>query len=286
MNTLPKVVTIVGSTASGKTSLGVFLCQKFGGEIISADSRQVYRGLDLGTGKEGVPSLSFPPATPKRQRGERKRESRNSPNSGSPIESGMTTRLINDIPQYLIDIKNPEEKFNVHDFKVNAELVIDNMISRNRLPFIVGGTGLYIDALVENYEFGGRDNKQKNPPKYQVLQIGIKIPRDVETNGRSSLHQRIDKRVDERMQQGMLEEVRGLLDSGVNPQWLISLGLEYKFLTEHLIGKISDLDQALQELKYATHAFARRQETWFNHHGDVKWISEKEEAVNIVQNFL
>lgn len=280
LSNLPKIITIVGSTASGKTSLGVFLAQKFGGEIISADSRQVYRGLDIGTGKEGIKKVESP-STSLRINRKKKEESsgRDAPVARLKPEITKNARWINDIPQYLIDVRSPEEKFNVHDFKTSAELVIQDIIARDHLPFIVGGTGLYIDALVENYDFAGRDNKKKNPPKYQVLQIGIKIPRD-------ELHRRIDLRVDQRVKEGMVEEVKGLLDSGVNPQWLISLGLEYKLLTEHLIGKIFDLDEALQELKYATHAFARRQETWFNHHGDVKWISNQGEAVKLVNKFI
>lgn len=244
---LPKIVTVVGPTASGKTSLGVFLCQKFNGEIISADSRQVYRGLDLGTGKEGVLSNH--------------------------------ARWLEGVPQYLIDVRDPEEKFNVYDFKAMAELMIEDIAARNHLPVIVGGTGLYIDALVENYDFAGRDQKKKNSPKYQVLQIGIKIPRD-------ELYRRIDLRVDRRISEGMIGEVKGLLDSGVSPAWLISLGLEYKYLTEYLIGKIPDRDQAIQKLKFAIHHYARRQLIWFRHHGYIHWVLDKDEAVSLVKKFV
>lgn len=244
---LPKIITIIGPTASGKTSLGVFLAKKFNGEIISADSRQVYRGLDLGTGKEG--------------------------------KEGKEIRWLEGVPQYLIDVRDPEEKFNVYDFKEMAEIVIEDMIARNRQPFIVGGTGLYVDGLVKNYDFAGRDQKKKNRPKYQVLQIGIEIPRP-------ELYRRIDQRVNARLKQGMLEEVKGLLDREISARWLISLGLEYKYLTEHLIGKIPDKNQAIQKLKFATHAFARRQETWFRHHGQIEWVGDKQQAFRLVGSFL
>lgn len=250
MKSLPKIVAIVGPTASGKTSLGVFLAKKFGGEIISADSRQVYRRLNLGTGKEGEED-----------------------------KEGKDIRWLEGIPQHLIDIRNPEERFNVAEWKKMAEVTINDILFRNRLPIVVGGTGLYIDALVENYQFGGRNNKKKNPKKFDVLQIGTDLPRE-------QLYHQIDKRIDSRLKEGMVKEVRGLLDSGVNADWLISLGLEYKYLTQHLLGEIADFDEAVQKLKFASHAFARRQLIWLRHHGDIKWISDTKEAMKLLASYL
>ncbi|MBI2448480.1 tRNA (adenosine(37)-N6)-dimethylallyltransferase MiaA [Candidatus Microgenomates bacterium] len=133
-NKKPKIIVICGPTGSGKTALAVFLCQKFGGEIISADSRQVYRGMDIGTGKEV----------------ENERGGRSSAEGGGATSAGAT---ISGIPIHLVDIVDPDERFTVADFKILAEEKIAEIVSRGKVPFLVGGTGLYLDALTENFSF-------------------------------------------------------------------------------------------------------------------------------------
>lgn len=269
MSKLLTIITLVGPTASGKTSLGVDLAKKFNGEIISADSRQVYKGLDLGTGKEGI----------------RKSDKFQNPNDKKNDVNCQLSRVkcsarwIEGVPQYLIDIKNPEERFNVGEWKELAEAIIEDIVARGKQVFIVGGTGLYVNALVENYQFAGRGQKPKGEKKYHVLQIGVKLPR-------AELYQRIDQRVDDRLEQGMFEEVQGLLDQGVDPEWLINLGLEYKYLTEYLIGRTPNQEEAIQKLKYASHQYARRQLIWLRYHGQISWVKSKEEASQLVSSFL
>ncbi len=309
-----KIICIVGPTASGKTAVGVKLAKKFNGEIISADSRQVYRGLDIGTGKD----LG---------------------------EYGK-------IKYYLIDICNPEDKFTVFDWLKKARVTIDDIFSRGKLPIVVGGTGLYVQALTEGFELeqiknskleirnlsrGQLEHKSlkelqkiyfkletearrldtNNPrrliraiekteqgisatkikPDIKILQIGINLPRE-------KLYKKIDRRVDERFKEGMLEEVANLLNSGVNPKWLLGLGLEYRvigaYLTQNFQFSISnsqssindsnfktdEFRQMAQELKYKIHAYARRQMTWFHHHGNVKWVSNHKEAEKTTKKFL
>jgi len=313
----PKVIVILGPTASGKTGIGVQLAKKFNGEIISADSRQVYRGLDLGTGKD--------------------------------------LKEYDSVRYHLIDICDPEEKFNMFDWLESARLAVRDILDRGMMPIVVGGTGLYIQALVEGFTtikneklkirnsnlkskkysreeldlktskdlqkiLGKLDlesfNKidQNNPHRliraiervqegieiskiavpYDFLQIGINLPRE-------KLYKRIDKRVGSRFEEGMLEEVRGLLDSGINPKWLHKLGLEYRIISEYLLSnskipvlssksisnvKTDEFQEMSQLLKYRIHAFARRQLTWFRRFSQIRWISNYDEVEKVAENFL
>ncbi len=286
----PKIVVILGPTASGKTKLGAEICRKFNGEIISADSRQVFRELNLGTGKERL-----------------------------------------DIPQHLIDIVEPGERYTVVEWKQAAEAEITKLAAAGKLPVIVGGSSLYVTALIDNYQFAPEDQlgelrtkleeksktelleqlsvlnpekaaivdvenhvylvraverallgddhqPKKGKPKYDVLMIGIALERE-------ALYQNIDQRVDERIKSGMLEEVAGLLKQGVSVDWLKRLGLEYKFLTKHLQGELT-LEEALKKLKFATHHFARRQLIWWRHRTGLHWVNNQAEALNLVKDFL
>jgi tRNA dimethylallyltransferase len=316
-----KVVAIVGPTASGKTSIGVAIAKKFNGEIVSADSRQIFCGLDIGTGKEGGPCGARQHSTSNTQHPINIQQPIVNNQSTSDIQhlnSGKMeveemdgswslnieylrrcVRCVDGIPQWMIDIVNPETEFSMFKYLELTRLAIEDIFSRGKLPVIVGGTGLYIQALIEgfalqqnqelnqnsvtptpfdklkmtdNYSREQLDNfsieqlndilrgidpeklktiDKRNPhrliraieraqtgmkpikikPNFEVLQIGVTWPRE-------ELYKRIDKRVDERFEVGMLEEVEGLIDAGVDPDWLIKLGLEYRTITDFVISNL------------------------------------------------
>jgi len=323
-------IVIIGPTASGKTRLGVLIAKKFNGEIVSADSRQVYRGLDLGTGKD--------------------------------------LDEYDGIKYHLIDIAEPGQKFSLFDYLKLARVAIEDIFSRGKVPVIVGGTGLYVQALTEGfqleqsqksklitcsreqlnsstveqlrnilqeidperYETIDRNNPHrliraieqaesgerpiKVKPDFETLQIGIDLPRE-------ELHRRIDRRVDERFDQGMLEEVVGLLKSGVSPEWLMSLGLEYRVITDFLISNFQfpiskqitnpnfqnnseinnlklnknlkpkienslELAAMKQALKWKIHQYARRQLTWFRRFPEIHWVKNPKDAEELTKEFL
>jgi tRNA dimethylallyltransferase len=294
-----KLIIVVGPTASGKTALGVFLAKKFNGEIISADSRQVYRGLDLGTGKD--------------------------------------LKDYGKIKYHLIDIYNPEDKFTLFDWLKLARKAIKDIYERGKLPIIVGGTGLYVQALVEGFKIKNTtkatnvkrysrkylDSKStselqniledlareklekidknnprrliraieiaqegneptKKKPDFEVLQIGITLPRE-------ELYKKIDKRVERRFRQGMLEEVRMLIKNGINKKWLLSLGLEYKIIGDYVLLRDKDknsFEKMKQDLKYKIHQYARRQLTWFRRFSKIRWVQSKKEAEKLARKFF
>lgn len=292
-----KVIAIVGPTASGKTGVAIELARKFNGEIVSADSRQVYRGLDIGTAKD--------------------------------------LKEYGDIKYHLIDIKNPGEKFTLFDYLPLARAAIEDIFSRGKLPIIVGGTGLYVQGLIEgfalsrikNYELRiNHDRKQlsnlspqelqdileeldlkayenladkqnphrliraiekaqsgevvtKKKPNFKVLQLALDWPRE-------ELYERIDRRVDERFEEGMLEEVEGLLKSGVNPEWLLGLGLEYRIIGNYVLAHLSEFEEMKQELKYKSHQYAKRQLTWFRRFPEIAWVKNSNDALIKAKKFL
>ena len=226
-----EVIVIAGPTASGKTSLAIELALKFNGEVISADSRQVYRGLDIGSGK-------------------------------------VTQNEMKGIPHHLIDILDLGQKYSVGRFQQDALSLIKQIEFRGRIPIICGGTGLYIESVVEGYDLGSKNKNSKKGYDNKFKVYLLDWPR-------SELRQRISDRVDQRMEQGMLEEVQNLISSGVDPKWLLSLGLEYRYLTEYIINHLtpspspaaeggnSDLDEMIAKLKFKIYQFAKRQDTWF-----------------------
>ena len=271
----PKVVAVVGTNASGKSALGIRLAKQFEGEIISADSRQVFRGLDLGSGK-------------------------------------VTTEEMQGVPHYLIDVREPGEFFSMADFQKMSYEKIEEIRARKHLPMIVGGTGLYVDSVLDGYQLSDQEpdlayraeleklttpalyaklvtlvpdvNVEKNnrnrvmrmlerihdgdnavPSKqarYDSLRLGVSWERDV-------LAKRIDERIRIRLEQGMIEEVQELLDSGVSRDFLLGLGLEYRYITQYLIGEIPDRDDMLAQLAHAIKKFAKRQMTWFRRNPDI-----------------
>ena len=212
------LVCVLGPTASGKTRYAVSLARRLGAEIISADSRQVYRGMDIGTGKD----LS---------------------------EYG-------DVPYHLIDIRPAGSKYNVYEYQKDFVKVYQEIRGRGVVPLLCGGTGLYIEAATCGYDFDKR---------YPVIDPAL-FPKNTYYIGtlvdRATRNARIDARLDARMAEGMADEVRGLLDSGVPAETLIYYGLEYKFVTQYVLGILS-YDEMHTLLGNAIHQFAKRQMTWF-----------------------
>jgi tRNA dimethylallyltransferase len=297
---LPKLVVVLGPTASGKSGLGISLAQRFDGEIVSADSRQVYRGLDIGTAK----------ITPEEQ-------------------------LL--VPHYLFDVADPRQVYTVAQFQRDAIAAINDILEREHQPFLVGGSPHYIQAVVDNLDIpriepqpelraqlekhplpellmqleqldpqsaatidrnnprrviralevnlisGKPFSQQRNmaKPLYRSLLLGIEWPREV-------LYRRIDARVDERMRQGMVHEVQKLLDEGVSHERLEALGLEYRYISRLLRGEFRDEVEMVERLKYAIHDFTRRQLTWYRKDKRIVWIEREDggRAKEIVRTFL
>lgn len=216
------LVCVLGPTASGKTRYAVRLARLLGlpCEIISADSRQVYRRMDIGTGKDIA-------------------------------EYG-------DVPYHLIDIAEPGTQYNVYRFKEDFEAAVHDIRSRGAYPILCGGTGLYINSIAQDYDFRSKQalsEKREPGSGLNIYFIGTLVDR----NTRNA---RIDARLDARLQEGMIQEIRALLDEGIPSQTLISYGLEYKFVTMYLLGELS-YEQMREGLATAIHQFAKRQMTWF-----------------------
>jgi len=295
----PHLVVVLGPTASGKSALGIALALHFNGEIVSADSRQVYRGLDIGTAKVTAEEQAL-------------------------------------VPHHLIDVADVRETFTVSQFQQQAITTINDILARSRQPFLVGGSPHYIQAVVDNLHIpsippqpalraelaarplsellaqleeldpqsaavidrnnprrviralevcliSGRafsEQRSMAAPLYESLQLGIEWPREV-------LYKRIDMRVDERMQQGMVQEVRNLLDQGISHERLEALGLEYRFISLWLRGEFTSEGEMVQRLKYAIHDFTRRQLTWFRKDKRILWIegNDVERAKELGQEF-
>ena len=273
------MITILGPTASGKTTLAAHLAARIGGEIISADSRQVYRRMDIGTGKD----------------------------LDDYVVDGKQ------IPYHLIDIAEPGTKYNLFQYQQDFHDAYNDIKSRGATPILCGGTGLYIEAALKGYALSpvpqnpelrarleGKSLeeltgmlvalKQKNGsvmhnttdvdtaqrairaieietynaehpteerqmPKIDSLVIGVNIDRE-------SRREKITKRLRQRLDNGMVEEIHSIIDSGVAPEDLIYYGLEYKYVTEYVIGKTT-YDEMFRSLEIAIHQFAKRQMTWF-----------------------
>ena len=292
-----KLIAVVGTNASGKSGLGVELALRRNGEIVSADSRQVFRGLDLGSGK----------ITPEEMRG---------------------------VPHYLLDVREPGEFFSMKDFQQLAYAAIDEILARGKRPFLVGGTGLYVACVTEGYvlseiepDLAYREELEKldtpalyrmlmekmpdavvdSPnnrnrvmrllerieagdlhraapePRYDVLKLGV-------TWDKKTLDARIDERLERRMREGMVDEVRKLLEAGCPREFLYKLGLEYRFLCRLLDGEFASEAQMCEELARAIKQFARRQMTWFRRDKTIHWLdmtqNPVEEALEKIDAFL
>ena len=288
------LIILTGPTAVGKTAASIGLAKAVGGEIISADSMQVYRHMDIGSAK-------------------------------------ITADEMQGIPHYLVDVLDPEEAFNVVRFQEMAKAAMQKIHDNGHIPIVVGGTGFYIQALLYDIDFTENDSdfsfreelertaeekgaeylhsllKQADPEAAEQIhphnikrviralefnrKTGQKIsthneqerrkqsPYDfayfVLTDDRKALYERIDRRVDEMMEQGLLEEVRALKDRGIARDSVSMQGLGYKELLAYLDGELP-LEEAVRIIKRDTRHFAKRQLTWFRRERDVIWIDRQE----------
>lgn len=284
----PQVVCVVGPTASGKTALGVWLAKHYNGEVVSCDSMQIYRRMDIGTAKP-------------------------------------TREEMDGVPHYMIDVADPEEDYSAERYRREAVPVVDDILARGKLPIIVGGTGLYLDALLNGHDFavkstGWREKLQKKydeegiqplwealteidpesatrlhpmdtkrviralevwyetgetisahnaatrllPPRYTALKLGLNY------ENRADLYARIDARVEEMAASGLADEVRALLESGVSSGCTAMQAIGYKELCA-AVEDGGDLTAALDEVKLRSRQYAKRQLTWFRRDRTTQW---------------
>ncbi len=250
---LPLVV-IVGPTASGKSALAIELAKRFNGEIICADSRTVYRGLDIGTAKP------------------------------TAVEQAK-------IPHHLLDVVEPEQDFTVADFKKLCNEAIDDILGRNKLPILVGGSGLYIDAVLYDYEFSepaaARDPRnprhlspeeprERSKIRSNTLIIGLEVDRE-------ALRARIKGRVEQMVAGGLVEETRQL--EVAYPDSKALQAPAYKAFKKYLNGELT-LGEAKNEFIRNDLNLAKRQMTWFRRNSSIQWVSNPSESIDIVTTFL
>lgn len=293
-----KLVVIAGTNASGKSGLGIELAKKYDAEIISADSRQVFEGLDLGSGK----------VTPEEMQG---------------------------VPHHLIDVAKPNDFFSLTDFQDRAYEAIDDTLARGHKAFLVGGTGLYVNSIVDGFnikrepvdealrnELAAKSieelislleeknpevlktidlkNKRrleraaeraikgitegpKNTPRYETLVLGVTWDREV-------LYERIRERLDRRLDQGMIDEVKRLRENGATDEFLYGLGLEYRFILMYLRGEFVSFEAFYDKLFMEIRHLAKEQMTWFRKRQDINWIdmtkNPVDEASRLIDEFF
>lgn len=285
MKSKPKVIAIVGPTASGKTSLSIQIAQKYNGEVISADSRQVYQGMDLGTGK-------------------------------------VTADEMAGVPHHLLDVASPMDIYTGADFKRDATLAIQNILSHSHLPIIAGGTFFYLELLRGNMQaapvkpnpefrkslevFSNEELLEKlkevdprraediDPDNRRRLERALEI---IETLGavpevrpteseyewlllgvditKEQLHHNIHIRLQERIDEGMIEEVQTLLSDGVTKKRLDDMGLEYRYILKYLEQELT-LEEMTEQLEAKIRQFAKRQLTWLKRYPEIKWVDPKD----------
>ncbi len=297
---IPPLITILGPTAIGKTRFAVKLAAKYSGEIISADSRQVYKYMDIGTGKD------------------------------------LNEYVYRDlkIPCHLIDILHPSEEYNLYSFQADVEKSFNEITMRNNLPFLVGGTGMYLSSIIQNYKLSEKVNETQRINELDRLHHGslkkilLKLKpwqhniTDLEDKERTikgilvaesssdaiplrakrhlvigimlqreEIRERITVRLKDRLKNGMIEEAEKLVDEGISYDRLKLFGLEYKYLALYLIGELNYNDM-FQKLNSAIHGFAKRQMTWFRkmeREGvKINWMapSDIEAAEKCIDKFL
>lgn len=294
---MDKLLVITGTNASGKSGLGIELALKYGAEIVSADSRQVFTGLDLGSGK-------------------------------------VTVEEMKGVAHHLIDIAEPNDFYSVSNFQKDAYKAIDDIVAKGKKAFMVGGTGLYVNSVVDGYnlndakpDFELRRSieakslpelidilKDKNPEallkidnnnkrrieravekvlsgdtaerpsvkKYDTLVLGVTWPRQV-------LYDRIKERLDRRLDEGMIDEVIRLRENGATDDFLYRLGLEYRYILMYLRGEFESYEAFYNKLFMEIRHLAKEQMTWFRKRTDINWIDMTknpfEEAVRYIEEF-
>lgn len=228
------VITILGPTATGKTHVAVRLAAELDAEIVSADSRQVYRRMDIGTGKD-ISEYQY---------------------DGNPI------------PYHLIDIEEPGVKYNVYRYQQEAFKAMQDIWSRDKQVVLCGGSGLYVEAVLQGYRFKFQEDQQILSDPVPSIIFGLRGERNM-------IRARITQRLKARLEEGMVDEVQALLDEGVPTEILLRYGLEYKFVTLYLLHQIS-YDEMFEGLNTAIHQFSKRQMTWFRRMErlgfDIHWI--------------
>lgn len=295
---MEKLVVIAGTNASGKSGLGIELAEKFNAEIVSADSRQVFEGLDLGSGK-------------------------------------VTKEEMKGIRHHLLDVAKPNDFFSLSDYQSLAYSAVDDIVSRGKTPFLVGGTGLYVNSVVDGYNLStvapdmelrqsveaktlqelidilkaenpkvletldvknkrrveravektlsGDKKENSKEPRYETLVLGVTWPRDV-------LYERIRERLDRRLSEGMIEEVVGLRERGATDEFLYKLGLEYRYILMYLRGEFDSFDSFYNKLFMEIRHLAKEQMTWFRKRSDMHWIdmtkNPAKEAAEYIEEFL
>jgi tRNA dimethylallyltransferase len=300
---MDKIIAIGGQTGSGKTDFGIKLASEFDGEIINADSRQVYKGLNIGTAKGKV----------------KKRHDDGSVN-------------IDDIKHWLVDVVEPDKNYTLADFQKDAFRVIDYILERRKLPILVGGTGLYIDAVLYNYDLSNTEpdeklraglkqldveelqkslesinaetfkqmtpSDKKNPhrlmraierklsgntpgrrdPKYECLYICIDINTD-------DYFKRLNYRVDQMFESGLVQENRTLREHGYTRKDPGMKTIGYQEFDDFFEGKKTE-EQVREDIKLHTKQYAKRQNTWFKRNDDIVWVKNYKEAKEVTENFL
>lgn len=295
----PKIIAVVGPTSSGKSDLAVKLARRFNGEVVSADSRQVYKGLDIGSGK-------------------------------------ITKREMRGVPHYLLDVTPPKLTFTVSRYKALAAKAINKIIKKGKVPIICGGTGFYVDALIYNWPIPEvkADNKlrtklhrqsteqlfktlrkldperAKNIDRHNKIRLvraleiikatgssvpyfqpfNIKIsPYDILKIGlrpkAKLLKEKIRNRLLKRIKAGMVREVRSLKAGGVSSKKLESFGLEYRYVNRYLEGSLSK-DEMVAELTNEINRYAKRQMTWFKRDKNTIWLDTPGKASGLVSDFI
>lgn len=298
----PKIIAIVGSTSSGKTALSLEIAQMINSEIISADSRQVYQGMDIGTGK-------------------------------------ITTSEMNGIPHHLISVAHPAHVFSVAEFQKMGTDAINTILEQGKTPIVAGGTGMYITTLLEGITYPevppnetlrkeleskpteelftllqqhdpvragtiDKDNQRRliraleiidaigavpaatTNPAYNILWIGLELPKE-------RLQQKIRERIDTMIQQGLIAEVETLLDPKgpykLDHGRLQALGLEYRHVSDYLQGKYENIESMIDGLATKTWQYAKRQMTWFKRNDNIVWFNpetDKEKILQQVKDFV
>ena len=311
---VPKIIIILGPTASGKSAAAIEVAKEFNGEIISADSRQIYRGLDIGSGKV----------------------IRDSRSHQSKIIGHQVEYISDGIMHHLIDVAQPLEDFNISHFKKLAEKAIGEILQKGKLPIICGGTGFWIDSITQeilipkvepNLKLRAElenetveklfkelatidperaeniDSKNKvrliraieickaigkvpdkslvvnnKLPRYKFLEIGIQTTRE-------ELNTKIKKRLMDRFTEGMIAEVENLHKKGVSFEWLEKIGLEYRWIARYLQKKVS-LEEMQEKLYFDIIHYAKRQMTWFGRNKKILWLTDYKEIKKEIAKFL